>query len=566
MEEPCETSKPKKKKAKKTVGQQIVEMAVGTMTLWRTPTGDRFATHEGRNYKIDAEKLTDGMRDLLQTMYYDKHGSCARISAVREANETLYALAGRGETHRVHLRVVRVAQTIFIDLGSPKWTCIEITEHGWRVIPHPAKVKFIRPQNVGQLPEPSNGGNLDDLRPLVNLSDEEFILWVGCLLDWLKGCGPYFGMALHGEQGSCKSTCMSVVRRLLDPVASHKSERSDIPRTSQDLAVLAASNFMMTFDNIAKITPQTSNDLCRLLTGGALSTRKLWTNGEIAMHCFERPVVMNGIPSSVSAGDLAERFVRFDLSPIKERITETAYWKKIDAVAPEVLGALCSALSLGLRSTMMVENVPRMADSYEWVSRCIEYFGWVKQWQAAYHEQADAQSEELLANNLVGSAIVKWLDGEDGNWGEWHQKGEVHIGSAELITTLQGVCQRDTHLRERVQHLPQKPKSLVNDIKAVAPLLRKAGIDYRSPTASKARAGEDRRRVNAFYRVGNTSPVSEPPSPAQGSSRVPPAGHSKEITSRPGGSQTVSPEARTAFGSDPLSRDLLTSQNGQNLA
>ena len=60
---------------------------------------------------------------------------------------------------------------------------------------------------MGQLPVPTRGGSLEQLRELVNLSsDDDYRLLVGWLLAALRPPGqPYPVLILHGEQGSAKS-------------------------------------------------------------------------------------------------------------------------------------------------------------------------------------------------------------------------------------------------------------------------------------------------------------------------------------------------------------------------
>jgi hypothetical protein len=46
---------------------------------------------------------------------------------------------------------------------------------------------------------------------MVNVDAEDFVLFIGMLLDALKGRGPYFVSAFSGEQGSARSTVLRYI-------------------------------------------------------------------------------------------------------------------------------------------------------------------------------------------------------------------------------------------------------------------------------------------------------------------------------------------------------------------
>ena len=69
-----------------------------------------------------------------------------------------------------------------------------------------------------ELPDPVEGGTLGDLRRFVNVErTEDFILVVSWLVGAFQPGGPYPLLALHGEQGSAKTTTANILRSLIDP-------------------------------------------------------------------------------------------------------------------------------------------------------------------------------------------------------------------------------------------------------------------------------------------------------------------------------------------------------------
>ena len=68
--------------------------------------------------------------------------------------------------------------------------------NGWKVISNPP-VKFRQTKNTSELPYPTSGGSLEQLKPFVNPTEDGWTLIQGCLLDCIKGVGPYYILYCH---------------------------------------------------------------------------------------------------------------------------------------------------------------------------------------------------------------------------------------------------------------------------------------------------------------------------------------------------------------------------------
>ena len=125
------------------------------------------------------------------------------------------------------------------------------------------------------LPYPERGGNINELRPFVNVATvQDFHLMVAYQLAAMRPMGPYPIMVLTGEQGSAKSTAARVNRSLVDP---NTSPLRSAPREERDLMISAINSWMLVFDNLSGIPPWLSESFCRLSTGGGISNRELYT-------------------------------------------------------------------------------------------------------------------------------------------------------------------------------------------------------------------------------------------------------------------------------------------------
>jgi len=171
---------------------------------------------------------------LLAGLFFDREGRGIAEAGMKQVVATLKAVGRKGECHAVFCRVARLQDSIEIDLGDDSWQAVLISPDGWEV--GQTSARFIRTRNTGALPVPERGGHVELLRPLVNVRDEDWPLFVGSILDAYKGHGPYFVSVFSGEQGSGKSTLVRMLTRLIDPVKS--AELLTLPRDERDGAVV----------------------------------------------------------------------------------------------------------------------------------------------------------------------------------------------------------------------------------------------------------------------------------------------------------------------------------------
>jgi len=77
----------------------------------------------------------------------------------------------------------------------------------------------------------------------------------------------------------------------------------------------------------------------------------LYTDDEEALIDYQRPVLLNGIDSVVTRGDLRDREVTIDhpVIPGVRRRSERELWERFDSVAPVIFGAVLDAYCGALR-------------------------------------------------------------------------------------------------------------------------------------------------------------------------------------------------------------------------
>ena len=128
----------------------------------------------------------------------------------------------------------------------------------------------------------------------------------------------------------------------------------------------------------AACRPWLSDTLCRLTSGSAFSTRRLFTDQDEILFAAARPVILNGIEDIITRPDLADRAILLMLAPIAEwqRRPENALWREFELARPHILGALLDAAAHGLQMLPQVrlQRLPRMADFALWATACESAF------------------------------------------------------------------------------------------------------------------------------------------------------------------------------------------------
>lgn len=404
-------------------------------------------------------------RRWFKRLLYTKDGRIARRQAVHEALDVLEAKAFyEGPECAVHVRVAENQGHIYIDLANPDWQVVEINSSGWQIIGN-APVRFRRHKGMRALPVPITGGKIDELLRFVNVSDgRDWYLLIAWLLQALRPHGPYPVLCLHGQQGSAKSTLARLLRSLIDP--NHALLRSE-PRDQRDLIIAATNSWCICLDNLSALPQWLSDALCRLSTGGGLSTRQLYSDSEETIFDVTRPCLLNGIEDLATRGDLLERAILLNLPPIPEnkRCTEESLWKAFESAKPRILGALFSAVSDALRvlPSIRLPFLPRMADFCKWAVAGEVALGWkTGSFLNAYGENRSQANQVALDASLLVPFVRRFAE-ERRDW----------TGTAsQLDSELKALAGEAVNSKD----WPGSPRVLSGQLRRLAPNLRTLGV------------------------------------------------------------------------------------------
>jgi len=479
--------------------------------LWHTPNGDPFATLTLDGHR-EHHPLTRVVRDYVARAFFRKHKRAASSAALTDATATLAGMAKfDGAEHPVAVRLAGHDGKLYLDLGTLDWQVVEITAAGWQVTTT-SPVRHWRPRSLRPLPVPSRGGALSLLRELwPNITDEAWTLIVAWLVATLLPGGPFPILVLVGEQGSGKSTLGKMIRNLIDPASP---ALRGVPRDERDVVIGGATNYIVALDNLSGLPVWLSDSLCRIATGGGFATRQLFTDADELTLDVTRPILLTGIDSPASRGDLLDRALVVTLPAMSDeaRGDEAALWTRYEQMRPALLGALLDAAACALRGRdgVTLDRRPRMADACTWVVAAEPALDWpAGTTTTAWFGARDTASKDLIADDAVAQAVIGYI-----------AEVEAWEGITTALLTVLNAQATDTTKRSR--SWPGTPKALSNALRRLAPDLRRAHVHIEFPDdgnrTNKARTLRIDHRVD---REGKPPSRPSRPSPVRGCGDTP---------------------------------------------
>ena len=448
---------------------RIVEMALAQeVELFHTVEDESWIS-VNRDGIRECWKVSSSLtKSWLTELHYRANAGVISRDVMNEVQGLLAAKAiFDGPEREVGIRVAgRVEGPVYVDIGDPDRHVVKIDHSGFEVAQGSALYFHRDPASLAlAIPDPD--GSIEDLRPFVNVRDDEsWMRLIGFLLMCFHPSGPYPVLNIIGEQGSAKSTLSKLVLDLVDP---HKAGALDGTPRVQDLAITASRNRLIVLDNVSSVKRNLSDTLCRMSTGGGIRKRRLYTDDEEVVLEYRRPVVINGINQSITAPDLLERSAPVQLLAITDeaRRTETEFWDAWADNRASVLGGLLNAASASIRNVDQTEvpGMPRLADWALWVEAAAEALGWRP---GAFIQAIGAGQEELVENSIDDHVEIRGLIDLI------EEVGELRLTATELLDKIHDHLDLD---RAGRRDLIQRGAELSRALKEFTPALRRRGIE-----------------------------------------------------------------------------------------
>lgn len=452
-----DSNKPTPSKSDMTTAEKLMDI-IGDVEFFNDRAGTGWARVEGGCYPV----RSTAFKRRLQRIYYQRHGKTPHSQATQDVLDQATGIAlFDSPTQNVNVRVAISRDCIVVDRISGLLT---IGPQGWESGSETAE-NFWQPQGLNELPMPEEGGDgIDLLRKYLNYeTKDDFRLMVAWIL---AAYNPEIAcpiMIFQGEQGTAKSTNSKVMRSLIDPSGAMINPA---PRDERELIIQAQNSRILCLDNLSGLKKWLSDAICRICTGTGFSTRRLYTNDEQQIFQVKRPIILNGIDDIATRGDLLDRSIVLTLPAIDpaDRRDEREFWHNFRQDCPSILAALYDALAAGLSADRPeLQELPRMADFAEWVTRCEDGLDWGRgDMLAAYNLNKDNAIEAGLDGDYLGSAIRKILDEQE------HFEGTA----TDLVERIRTVA---ADVNEK--YLPTT-RTLKSRLTRIGPALRTIGITW----------------------------------------------------------------------------------------
>jgi hypothetical protein len=403
----------------------LVDQAILRCALFCDPAGEAYASftasHTDGEHRETHRIRSRSFNFWLRLLYYKERNGAPTSEAMASAVKTLAAKAHfDGDRRNVYQRTAPLDGKVYVDMGDLSWRAIEVDADEFRVIEDPP-VHFRRSPGMLPLPTPSRivpKEGIKRLGEVLRLRDSrDFIVITAWLLAALAGRSPFAIIIFLGEPGSTKTSAAYAVRSIIDPNASPLRAR---PRDAHDVFVAATHSAIVGYNNLSTMPDWLSDTICVVSEGSGDSRRELFTDSDESLIVACAPFLITGIENVIKRGDLAQRtlYVHLVSVPDKERKTEQEFKALFKRVHADLLGALCGAVSVGLRNekALKLTALPRLATFAHWASSCEPALWRPGEFRRAFDANAEDATEDVIEAEPAAAVFHRFMLARGKEW------------------------------------------------------------------------------------------------------------------------------------------------------
>jgi len=443
---------------------RLVKIAEDELEILCDERGDAYAFIEG----VDGNQLLPvrggAFKGFLAETEFNRSGQVPGSETIRAALTIIEARARRGRRVTLANRVARGENgAIWLDMADKTGRAIRVTGDGWEIVDRPPPL-FRRYAHQQPLPIPVHGGNAMKILDFVNLPDpKDRMLYVVSTAVALVPHIPQPIMIFVGPQGSAKTTAAKIRRCIIDPSATP----TIITKSDPDEVVLALDqHYLPILDNVTRIPGWLSDILCQAVTGGSFTKRQLYSDLDLVLLSFRRPITITAINLPQTPPDLPDRALVLNFEPPTKRLREDELWPKFEAELPAILGGMLDMLAHAMlcQDMYVIPELPRMADFGQWGAGAADALpGGMKLFLEALADNSAQRDITVTDDDIVGAAIKTFAESLESPW----------IGSpTELLTKLSAMSGVATQSRA----WPRQAAGLSRRLTALQAVLASQGI------------------------------------------------------------------------------------------
>lgn len=299
---------------------------------------------------------------------------------------------------------------LWLDLADGSGRAVRVRPEGWELAPEPPPLfRQYAHQQPLPAPEPGDIQELFQFLPEMPESRQEILLaWLTMAIYPFRSC-PL--LCLYGAQGAAKTTMARMLRELIDPSLT---DNFDFHLQFAHLPEILYHHALPVFDNVGVLNKSQVNLLCRAVTGGSWSKRKLFSDSEDVVFRFRRPILLTALEIPSLAPDWLERCLLMPLDSLtgESRREEHELWAAFHAARPRLLGGLLDLVSRAMRQWPEARQtqLPRMADFARWGTAVMMARGKAKEdFAGIMAENQTLQSQEVAGSDSFATAVIYYI-------------------------------------------------------------------------------------------------------------------------------------------------------------
>jgi len=455
-------SKPKKPSTQ----DLVISLVKTTAILFADDSGKGYAQIQVdghvEHHLIDSTQF----KDFISKNFYDTTGTVLKRPDLSDAIFTLNGMAIYSNDIRpVFLRCAKLEDDYFIDLCNPAWQVVKVSKFDWEVLDI-SPVAFIRNKNMHPLPYPTKSKvDLSRIIANTNLFGDNLTLILAFIVEAFRIDTPHAIADLCGCQGSAKSYTQTLIRMLIDP---NKVNLRGAPSSVEDVYIGAKNSYILSLNNLSRLSAVIQDALCNLATGGGDGRRKLYSDDEESVFDVKSPVIFNSIVDVATAADLIDRSIKILLPSIeaKNRKTEQALKAQLDIDISFIFAGILNLFfeTLAEIPNINLSNPPRMADFAILGAAMVKTptylsLGLNTDFEAIYANNRTQSTQNALESSPVALALQDYLN----------LKGKFKGTVKELLYEL-------TLIKQNNDAWPKSPKGLSDVLKRLEVPLAGIGI------------------------------------------------------------------------------------------
>jgi len=451
--------------------EQMIQGSIGNSSIVNAKNGKVYLKIKGHGNDSHL-KVSSNDANLFLRRQAIKKGITLKDKDLKEINDSIVAYAQMELTQEdIFIRVAPFEDGVEIDLGDESHTHIRITPGNTRLVTSGSDTLFYRATITRPFCAPADKGDISLLRKYLNNIKPDMqnliIAWITYTLAHPKvSTSKFLHLVLIGSQGSGKSFTCRLLQQLIDPSAITLQL---LPRNTKDLVIASQNSHLLLFDNVRKLSEAKSDDLCVSSTGGALSSRKLYSDEDQSISYLHGPLILNGIFDFITAPDLASRSLIIDLIEMNEdnRISEKVLESNLETDLPKILQGVFELIAdiLNLLPEAKITHPERMIDFSQWLAALEAHDGVINSaYQQCYSSTLKEAQLNTLLDNELAAAIYRLANSLTHDW-----RGTP----AQLLGLLNSTA---SFQATRSSEWPKSPESISRRLRSFKTALATQGV------------------------------------------------------------------------------------------